>query len=96
MDHRKGFEILGDSLTFAGSLLLAAEALWKKTERIAIARKTTIVNFFPTLQDAQGKPDTPEAVERRWFTLWTVFAKFGACILTAGFAVLLAIRILVE
>jgi hypothetical protein len=40
---RKGLEIAGDSFTFAGALLLAAEALWKKKERTAIGAREALV-----------------------------------------------------
>jgi len=93
-EHRKAIGVLGDSLTFAGSLLMAAEALWKKTERIAIGTKKTIVKYFPTAEDEQGKPVSPTSVEERWLSLWNFASKAGVMMVAAGFAFLLAHRIL--
>jgi hypothetical protein len=45
--NRKGFGIAGDSFTFAGALFLAAEALWKRRERMAIGAREAIVELLP-------------------------------------------------
>lgn len=92
--HPKALGVLGDSFTFIGSLLMAAEALWKKTERIAIATKKTIVKYFPTAEDEKGKPVSPTVVEEKWSNRWNVASKSGVIVLAAGFALLLAHRIL--
>jgi len=93
-EHPKALGVIGDSLTFTGGLLLAAEALWKKTERIAIATKETIVKYFPRAEDEQGNPISPTSVEQRWLSLWNFASKAGAITLAVGFAFLLAHRIL--
>ncbi|MGD0732387.1 MAG: hypothetical protein ABR956_14090 [Terracidiphilus sp.] len=95
-EHRKALGIVGDSLTFAGSLLLALEALLRKTERISVDRKKTIVKHFKYAEDRQGEPVSPEAVERKWLKLWEVASKTGTIVLALGFAFLLAHRIFVE
>jgi hypothetical protein len=86
--------ITGDSLTFAGSLVLALEALFKETERLSIDRKRTIVRNFKYAEDREGRDLTDEAVERKWFKLWVFASRMGAMVLALGFAFLLATRIL--
>ncbi len=86
--------LTGDSLTFAGSLVLALEALFKQTERLSINRKRTIVKNFKYAEDAAGRNLTDAAVERKWFKLWVFVSRAGAIVLAVGFAFLLATRIL--
>jgi hypothetical protein len=88
--------IAGDSLTFAGALLLAAEALWKKTERIAIATKKTVIAYFPDAEDREGNPISANSVEQKWSNIWDFAAKAGAILLVIGFAFLLVCRIFAE
>ena len=94
--HRKAFEITGDSLTFGGGMLMAAEALWKTTERIAIATTNTFLKYFPDAEDRRGRHLDPKNVERKWQKLWSATAKWGAVVLSAGFLVLLLCRIFAE
>ncbi len=94
--HRKAFEITGDSLTFLGGMLMAAEALWKTTERIAIATTNTFLKYFPDAEDRGGRPVSTKQVEERWQKRWSFTAKLGAVVLTAGFLILLLCRIYAE
>jgi hypothetical protein len=94
--HPKALGVLGDSLTFLGSLLLALEALLKQTERISIDRKRTIVSHFKHAVDVRGNPIDPQAVEQKWLKLWAFASKAGTIALALGFACLLVRRIFVE
>lgn len=94
--NKRPLEILGDSLTFLGGLLLAAEALWKKTERIAVATKRTTAKYFPAAEDEQGNRINPSEEEEKWFERWHALAKAGAVAMAAGFFVLLICRIFAE
>jgi hypothetical protein len=94
--HRKAFEITGDSLTFLGGMLMAAEALWKTTERIAIATTNTFLKYFPDAEDRTGRPIESKQVEETWQKRWSFTAKLGAVVLTAGFLILLLCRIFAE
>lgn len=94
--HVKAFGILGDSLTFFGGMLLALEALWKKTERTAIATKKTTASYFPEAQDQQGKPINPDDEEQKWFSRWNFASKAGTVIMAVGFLFLLVTRIFAE
>jgi hypothetical protein len=94
--HRKAFEIAGDSLTFIGGMLMAAEALWNTTERIAIATAKSFLKYFPEAEDRTGAPLATEQVEEVWRKRWNITAKLGAVVLTGGFLVLLLCRIYAE
>jgi hypothetical protein len=94
--HRKCLGISGDSLTFLGGLLLALEALWKKSERISIAVKKTTAKDFPHAEDAAGKSINPEDTEQKWVNRWHLISQLGAVAMAAGFFVLLLCRIFAE
>jgi hypothetical protein len=94
--HRRALGIAGDSLTFFGGLLLAAEALWKKTERTAIATKRTTARFFPHAEDAAGKQISPSDTEEKWFNRWHLLSQAGAVAMAIGFFFLLVCRIFAD
>lgn len=94
--QHKTFGVIGDSLTFVGGLLLAAEVLFRKTEHTAIAAKDTIVKYFPDAQDADGKPISPSDEEKRWAARWDLCSRIGVVALATGFACLLLVRIFAE
>jgi hypothetical protein len=96
IEHPKALGIAGDSLTFLGGLLLAAEALWKKRERTAIATKETTAQYFPNAEDREGNPISPSEVEQRYADTWDAMSKIGAIAMTAGFFFLLISRIFAE
>jgi hypothetical protein len=85
--------IWGDSLTFAGGLLLSAEALFKKKDRLTIAVKGTVATFFPGAEDNSGKKVSPTDTEKKQLNRWDLVAKAGIGMLTVGFLVLLLVRI---
>lgn len=94
--HHKGLGILGDSLTFLGGLLLAIEALWKRTERISIATVRTTARYFVQAEDKAGNKINPEKTEENWVNRWHHFAQAGAVAMAAGFLVLLLVRIFAD
>jgi hypothetical protein len=94
--HPKFLGITGDSMTFAGSILLALEALFKEAQFVSINRKAKIVLRSKYAEDASGKPLDPSATEAKWRKLWIVVNRFGAFVLVGGFACLLANRIFAE
>lgn len=94
--YPKAIGIAGDSLTFLGGLLLSAEALWKKTEREAIAVKETTVKYFPQAEDQAGRPVSPSEVEKQWFRRWDAASKAGVLLMALGFLFLLISRIFAE
>ncbi len=94
--HRKYLGISGDSLTFLGGLLLALEALWKKSERISIAVKTTTARYFPKAEDAAGKSISPETTEETWVNRWHLISQLGTIAMAAGFFLLLLCRIFAD
>lgn len=94
--HKKGVGVFGDSITFAGSLVLSLEALCKKTERISTERKKKLLERTPYLKSKTGENVSVEMIENKWDALWTLLAKWGIVILTAGFLVLLLGRLFTE
>jgi hypothetical protein len=94
--HPKWPGIVGDSLTFAGAILLALEALFKPAEKVSIGRKATIINYFKYAENAEGQKLDLADVEREWTTLWTACNRAGAFALVIGFAFLLATRLFAE
>lgn len=94
--HKKAVGILGDSITFIGSLILSAEALFKKTQIISTARKRKLIARTPHLKSLSGQLVTDGQVENEWVNLWVLLAKIGILILTLGFLVLLLGRIFTE
>ncbi len=94
--HPKAIGIIGDSLTFVGSVLLSLEALFKQTERLSVDTKKTIVKFFPSAEELEGDAVDPELVEKKWLKLWGWASKAGTILLAAGFAFLLLGRIFAE
>ena len=90
----KALGLVGDSITFAGSLLLAAEALWKKTERTAIATRKAVVEHFPGAEDRDGNPLDVSAVQEAWLDQAKLYqVEAGALGLAIGFAFLLLSRL---
>ena len=85
--------IWGDSLTFAGGLLLSAEALFKKKDRLAIAIKTTVATLLPGAEEKSGNTVSPSDEEKKQLNRWDLVAKAGIGMLTVGFLVLLLLRI---
>ena len=85
--------IWGDSLTFAGGLLLSAEALFKKKDRLTIAIKGTVSRLFPGAEDKVGKTVSQSDEEKKQLNRWDLVAKVGTGMLTVGFLVLLLLRI---
>jgi hypothetical protein len=92
-NHHKCVGIWGDSFTFLGGLLLSAEALFKKKDRLAIAVKGTVATFFPGAEDSGGKKVSPSVTEEKQVNLWDLAAKGGIGMLTFGFLLLLILRI---
>jgi hypothetical protein len=91
--HHKGVGIWGDSLSFIGGLMLAAEALFQKKDRLAIAVKGTVARLFPGAEDSEGNKVSTNATEEKQVDLWELVAKWGIVVLTVGFAFLLVSRI---
>jgi hypothetical protein len=91
--HHRTVGIWGDSLTFLGGLLLSAEALFKKKDRLAVAVKGTVAKFFPGAEDSGGNKVSPTTTEEKQVNLWGLVAKAGIGMLTIGFLVLLLLRI---
>jgi hypothetical protein len=94
--HKKGVGIFGDSITFAGSLILSCEALFKKTERVSIGRKRKLIEHTPYLKSRSGESVTNEQIENKWVDLWLFLSKAGILTLTLGFLALLLGRIFAE
>ena len=96
VEHRKCVGVFGDSLTFLGGVLLALEALWKKSERTSIAVKKTTAKYFPQAEDESGNTISPEAAEEKWVNRWHRVSQLGAIAMAAGFFLLLLCRIFAE
>jgi hypothetical protein len=95
--HSKAIGITGASLTLAGGISLAIDALFKKREQIELAAAKLIKKDFPTVaQDAAGRQLDPHRIEQASIDKMVRFAKIGACLLVIGFAFLLLSRILAE
>lgn len=94
--HRRSLGITGDSLTFVGGLLLAIEALWKRTERISIATVRTTAKYFVQAEDKAGNKINPEKTEEAWVNLWHRISQVGAIVMACGFLFLLFCRIFAE
>jgi hypothetical protein len=91
--HHKTVGIWGDSLTFLGGLLLSAEALFKKKDRLTLASIATVVKLFPNAEDGAGNKLGTSAVEDKQLQRWERVAKWGVGLLTLGFLLLLISRI---
>ena len=64
--HRPKFlGITGDSLTFAASLLLALEALFKLAELVSKSRIRAIADHFKYAEDAAGKKLNPDDLREK-------------------------------
>jgi hypothetical protein len=85
--------IWGDSLTFAGGLLLSAEALFKKKDLLTIAIKGNVARLFPGAEDKGGKTVSQSDEEKKQLNRWDLITKAGIGMLTVGFLVLLLLRI---
>jgi hypothetical protein len=96
VQHPKALGIAGDSVTFAGSLILSLEALFKKAERVSIDRKRKIIALSPYAETSSGTPLSAEAVEAKWLQIWAFASKLGTIVLTFGFLCLLLSRIFAE
>ena len=94
--HRKCLGVAGDGLTFAGGVLLALEALGKKSERISIATVKTTAKYFVQAEDKAGNKINPQATEEAWVNRWHRAAQFGAVAMAAGFLFLLFLRIFAD
>lgn len=95
--HTKAMGIGGDSLTLLGSISLAIDALFKKQEQIQLAAQKLIKSDFGTAaQDEGGGHLDPTKLEEEAIDKSVRFAKIGACLLVAGFVLLLLTRILAE
>jgi hypothetical protein len=94
--HKKAVGIIGDSITFAGSLILALEAFFKKKERVSVKNKRNLLKHTPYLKSSSGEQVTDEQIENKWIDLWLRLSKIGIFTLTAGFLALLLGRIFAE
>jgi hypothetical protein len=94
--NKRPLGIWGDSLTFLGGVLLAAEALGKKSERISIAIVKTTAKYFVQAEDKAGNKINPETTEEAWVNRWHRISQLGAIAMAAGFLVLLLCRVFAE
>ena len=94
--HPKWPGIVGDSLTFLGSILLTLEALFRPAQNLSVDRKGTIVKYFKTAERADGEKLKPEDVKRGWEVLWTRCNRIGVVLLVIGFGFLLGVRLFAE
>jgi hypothetical protein len=92
-NHHRTVGIWGDSLTFAGGMLLSAEALFKKKDRLVIAVKGAVATFFPGAENKSGKKVSVSSTEEKQLNRWAFVAKAGTGMLTIGFLILLLLRI---
>ena len=92
-NHHRCVGIWGDSLTFAGGLLLSAEALFKKKDRLTIAVKGAVATFFPGAEGKSGTKVSITDTEEKQLNRWALVAKAGTGMLTIGFLILLLLRI---
>lgn len=93
---KRAFGIFGDSLTFLGGLLLALEALYKKSDRQAIEDRQSILDLFPTAQDENGNPLSISDLDKSLVSRWQAIARLGVVIMVLGFLCLLLLRIFAE
>jgi hypothetical protein len=91
--HHRPVGIWGDSLTFLGGLLLSAEALFKKKDRLTLASIAIVVKLFPGAEDGNGKKLATTTEEDKQLRRWEKVAKLGVGLLTLGFLLLLLLRI---
>ena len=75
--HHRTVGIWGDSLTFLGGLLLSAEALFKKKDRLTLASIATVVKLFPGAEDGKGKKLATTTAEDKQLKRWEKIAKLG-------------------
>jgi hypothetical protein len=95
--HSKAIGITGDSLTLAGGISVAIDALFKKREQIGLASAKRIREDFGTAaQDAAGRQLNPHRIEQASIDKMVLYAKIGACLLVIGFFFLLLSRVLAE
>jgi hypothetical protein len=95
--HPKVLGISGDSLTFAGSISLAIDALFKKADQAYLAAARMIRrDFGRAAQTGDGSALDPEKEEQKSMDKAVRYAKIGAGLLAFGFALLLWGRILSE
>jgi hypothetical protein len=95
--HAKAMGIGGDSLTLLGSISLAIDALFKKQEQIQLAAQKLIKkDFGAAAQGEDGGHLDPKNLEEEAIDKSVRFAKLGACLLLAGFVLLLLTRIVAE
>jgi hypothetical protein len=94
--HTKAVGIIGDSITFAGSLILALEAIFKKKERVSVKNKRNLLKHTPYLKSRSGESVTNEQIEDNWIDFWSHLSMAGIITLTLGFLALLLGRIFAE
>ncbi len=85
---------LGDGLSFAGSLCLAYDALFKRKEQAVAAQKLQIViDFGDSAQNRDGATMTQDSIAEAELAKSVRWARVGAVLLAMGFLLLFLSRL---